>query len=96
MTLELKPQKIPTMEEAYTGVILGSSKGETIQSIALELLDEINEQPFKVKQQKVDNYAASIAECGLIEPIQVMAMPNGRYEILAGRHRFRACRQLWV
>ncbi len=89
-----KPVTTPTPEEAYEGVLGMRKGGEKIVALDLDLLDEIHEQPFKVKQQKVDNYAASIAECGLIEPIQVMAMPNGRYEILAGRHRFRACRQL--
>mgnify|MGYP004538584555 FL=1 len=96
----LQPQAIPKLvttpmpEEAYEGVLGMRKGGEKIVALDLDLLDEIHEQPFKVKQEKVDNYAANIAECGLIEPMQVIAMPNGRYEILAGRHRFRACRQL--
>ena len=95
MTIELKPQQIPTPEEAFQGIILGSSRpNDVVQAIDMSLLDEIDDQPFQINPQKVENYAASISECGLLEPIQVRDKGNGRYEILAGRHRVRACRQL--
>lgn len=58
------------------------------------MLDEIENQPFKINPKKVENYAASIEECGLLEPIQVRAKDSSRYEILAGRHRVRACKLL--
>ena len=42
----------------------------------------------------MENYAASIEECGLLEPIQVRAKDSSRYEILAGRHEVRTCKLL--
>lgn len=95
MVMELKPQQIPTPEEAFQGIILGSSKpNDMVQKIDISLLDEIGNQPFKINPKKVENYAASIEECGLLEPIQVRGKENGRYEILAGRHRVRAYKLL--
>lgn len=95
MTIELKTQQIPTPEEAFQGIILGSSKpNDIVQKIDISLLDEIENQPFKINSKKVENYAASIEECGLLEPIQVRDKENGRYEILSGRHRVRACKLL--
>ena len=95
MSIELKTQQIPTPEEAFQGIILGSSKpNDMIQKIDISLLDEIEDQPFKINLKKVENYASSIEECGLLEPIQVQDKHNGRYEILSGRHRVRACKLL--
>ena len=95
MAIELKTQRIPTPEEAFQGIILGSSQpNDMVQKIDISLLDEIENQPFKINPKKVENYAASIEECGLLEPIQVRAKDSSRYEILAGRHRVRACKLL--
>lgn len=92
--IPLTIQNIPTPEQAYQSVILGSSVIDSIQKIDINLLDEINDQPFKINLNKVESYASSIAEYGQLEPVQVWAKENGRYEILAGRHRVRACKQL--
>jgi len=84
---------IPTPEEAYNSVLLGTkinNDSEKIIEINIDLLDEIDNQPFRINQNKVEQYAESIKEIGLLEPIQVRAKNNGRYEILAGRHRVRA------
>lgn len=41
-------QKIPTIEEAYSGTIFGSvNSNKEIQNIDVSLLDEIIEQAFK-------------------------------------------------
>ena len=49
MVMELKPQQIPTPEEAFQGIILGSSKpNDMVQKIDISLLDEIGNQPFKI------------------------------------------------
>ena len=88
---------IPTPEEAYNSVLLGTkinNDSEKIIEINIDLLDEIDNQPFRINQNKVEQYAESIQEIGLLEPIQVRAKDNGRYEILAGRHRVRAHKQL--
>lgn len=92
--IPLNIQSIPTPEQAYQDIILGSPVNDFVQKIDISLLDEIENQPFRINLNKIENYASSIAEYGLLEPVQVRAKENGRYEILAGRHRVRACKQL--
>ncbi|MFQ7027287.1 MAG: hypothetical protein ACLRRA_10240 [Acutalibacteraceae bacterium] len=58
MAIELKTQRIPTPEEAFQGIILGSSQpNDMVQKIDISLLDEIENQPFKINPKKVENYA---------------------------------------
>ncbi len=49
-------------------------------------------QPFTIDEEKVEALAVSIEENGLIEPIVVRETNDG-YQILAGHHRYRACRK---
>lgn len=87
-----KQQKIPTPEEAYNSFI-GATPDEKIVQIEISLLDEV-EQPFSVNEEKVEDIAKSIAKVGQQDPVIVRKQDNGRYEILAGRHRVRACKLL--
>lgn len=48
-------------------------------------------QPFKTySDERLDSLAKSIAEHGVIDPITVRPLPDGTYQVLAGRHRRRA------
>ena len=48
-------------------------------------------QPFKVyTEERMESLCKSIAEIGVIDPITVRPLPNGTYQVLAGRHRRRA------
>ncbi len=89
-------QPIPTPEEAYNNIILGAKidNSERIVELDIDLLDEIDDQPFRINHKKIEQYAESIKEVGLLEPVQVRVKENGRYEILAGRHRVRAHEQI--
>ena len=44
--------------------------------------------------EALDDLAASIRDNGLAQPITVRPLRHGRYEIVAGERRFRACAQL--
>lgn len=46
--------------------------------------------------KEVDELAASIAKVGLLEPIVVAPLPEGKYEIITGQRRFLAHQQLGV
>ncbi|MFR5070456.1 MAG: ParB N-terminal domain-containing protein [Eubacteriales bacterium] len=75
-----------TPEEAYNSVLLGTkinNISRKIIEINIDLLDEIDDQPFRINQNKVEQYAESIKGV-VVEPIPVRAKDNGRYEILAG------------
>ena len=48
-------------------------------------------QPFKVyTEDRMESLCKSIADIGVIDPITVRPLPDGTYQVLAGRHRRRA------
>ena len=52
-------------------------------------------QPRKYfDNEKMSELKASIKSSGLIQPITVRKISNGKYEIVAGERRYRACREL--
>lgn len=51
------------------------------------------DQPRKhFDKEKLDELANSLAEHGLVQPIVVRQMDNGRYQIISGERRWRAAR----
>lgn len=54
--------------------------------------DVIQPSPFNegLSQENIEEYARSMRETGLIEPIAVYDLGNGRYEILSGHQRYEA------
>lgn len=81
---------LQTPEQAYNA-LLGSEN--QVEEISLSLLDEVENQPFPINNEKIEQIADSILSVGLLEPILVRSLGE-RYEILSGRHRYRACKQL--
>ena len=89
---DIPKQSFPSVADAYNSLI-GIDNTERVVNLPLSQLDEIDEQPFPVNEDKVDQIADSIENVGVIEP--VIVVKNGdRYIILSGRHRFRACQKL--
>ena len=62
-------------------------------NIPLDVIDEIDNQPFPINEEKIEQIADSIENVGVIEPI-IVVEKLGRYKILSGRHRYRACQKL--
>jgi len=60
--------------------------------------DQIDSNPYQPRlafdQESLDELAASIKTLGLIQPVTLRSMPNGRYQIIAGERRYKACCQL--
>ena len=91
--LEIQRQGFPSGVAAAYNNLLGIKSDSQIVLLPLSQLDEIEDQPFPINDSKVDQIADSIENVGVIEPIIVVK--NGeRYNILSGRHRFRACQKL--
>ena len=91
--LEIQRQGFPSGVAAAYNNLLGIKSDSQIVLLPLSQLDEIEDQPFPINDSKVDQIADSIDNVGVIEPIIVVK--NGeRYNILSGRHRFRACQKL--
>lgn len=59
--------------------------------IELSLIDTNPFQPrTDFDQESLEELAASIREIGVIQPITVREMENGRYQLITGERRFRA------
>ncbi len=87
-----EPQEL---KEAYNG-IWGSNK-ENIEYIELNNIVEFeengNKQPFSISSEKVEQIKLSAADIGIITPLLVRKH-NGKYQIIAGHHRFIAAKEL--
>lgn len=86
----VKPQVLKTPEQAYSE-LLGSSSENQIVDIKIDLIDTIDDQPHKIHTDTVQRIAESMKVYGQLEPATVVQKKNGRYALLAGRHRRLAC-----
>ncbi len=63
-----------------------------IHNLPIDKIDSFPDHPFKVKDDEdMMQLVESIMENGLITPIIVRQKDDGRYEIIAGHRRTRAC-----
>ena len=85
--LTIETQGFPTNVSGFLGI------GNQFVNIPLDVIDEIDDQPFPINEEKIEQIADSIENVGVIEPIIVIEN-LGRYKILSGRHRYRACQKL--
>ena len=64
---------------------------ESRQEVDIKFIDTNPYQPRKIFDEvKLQELATSIKTYGVISPILLRKMPNGRYQILAGERRYRA------
>ncbi|MEG0229494.1 MAG: ParB/RepB/Spo0J family partition protein [Oscillospiraceae bacterium] len=64
-----------------------------VSTLKLTQIEPNKEQPRTIfNQESLNELADSIKENGLIQPILVRSMPDGRYVIVAGERRWRASR----
>ncbi len=72
-----------------------SNDTQTPQSVRLSDIEPNRDQPRRTfDEASITSLAESIREHGLIQPILVRPLENGRYQIVAGERRWRACRML--
>jgi ParB family chromosome partitioning protein len=79
------------IEDADQEVIVEKAVGGAEVSI-----DLIETNPFQPRtffdENALEELAASIREVGVIQPITIREMENGRYQLITGERRFRAAR----
>lgn len=76
-----KDVESPANEQVMSGV----------HEIAVDLIDKSPHQPRLIfDPEAIDTLASSIEESGLISPITVRPVENGRYELIGGERRLRA------
>lgn len=63
-----------------------------IRDIPLELIDDFHDHPFKVRDDEdMMQLVESVKERGVITPATVRQKEDGRYELVSGHRRKRAC-----
>jgi ParB family transcriptional regulator, chromosome partitioning protein len=63
--------------------------------VPLSLVDPNPAQPrTSIRPEALEQLTRSIQESGVVQPILVRPVPNGRYQIIAGERRFRAAQSL--
>ena len=68
------------------------AKLSKIRDIPLEEIDDFPDHPFKVREDEdMFQLVESIKERGVISPATVRQMEDGRYELISGHRRKRAC-----
>ena len=66
---------------------------ERLRDIRVAMIEPRSDQPRKhFDEEALAQLATSIAAHGLLQPILVREIPNGRYQIIAGERRWRACK----
>jgi ParB family chromosome partitioning protein len=79
------------------GALFGNAAASDVQNdfeyVPIQQVEPRQEQPRSVFEQgKIDELADSISEHGLLQPLTVRALGDGRYQIIAGERRWRAAR----
>ncbi len=70
-----------------------ADKENTINTLKISLVDPKSDQPRKYfDKEALEELSDSIRENGLLQPILVREYGEGRYQIIAGERRFRACK----
>jgi len=66
-----------------------------ITELAIDLIDEDKAQPrYQFDEEALEELMKSIGEIGLLSPIKVRATTGGRYTIIYGNRRYKACKNL--
>lgn len=66
-----------------------------VNNVDIALIEVNSDQPRKIFDEvKIKELADSILSHGLVQPIVVTKTPSGKYQIVAGERRFRACKMV--
>ena len=84
---------LPTLDDLFsTQEMRDEQKLTRIRDIPLELIDSFPDHPFKVRDDEdMTQLVESIKERGVITPATVRPKDDGRYELVSGHRRKRAC-----
>ena len=85
--------KLPSLDELFSSQEeRDDAKLKRIYEIPLEEIDPFPDHPFKVRDDEdMMNLLESVRANGVLTPATVRKKEDGRYELLSGHRRFRAC-----
>lgn len=72
---------------------MSSLAGKYVE-LPIDSLDDAGWNPNSMKDKEFKRLVRNIKEGGMIDPVQVVPRPDGRYVIIGGHHRRRACELL--
>ena len=84
-------------ESLFAANVLFGEGGQTrrVLDLPLNVVEADGKQPRRhFDEELLDELARSIREHGLLQPVLVRASGEGRYTLVAGERRLRACRRL--
>lgn len=74
--------------------IINGNESDVTAAISMVSISDIETNPFQPRKEfdesALQELAQSIREQGVITPITVRRMPDGKYQLIAGERRFRA------
>ncbi|MBQ4467591.1 MAG: ParB/RepB/Spo0J family partition protein, partial [Firmicutes bacterium] len=93
MAIENKGLKIPSIDDLFTSQEEREEAAiKKIYEIPLSEIDPFPDHPFIVRDDEdMISLAESIKENGVLTPATVRKKEDGRYELLSGHRRMRAC-----
>lgn len=81
------------MGKGLDALFVDNSAGNGAITLALNEIEPNKDQPRKTfSEESLGELADSIREHGVLQPLLVRPMPNGRYQLIAGERRWRAAR----
>ena len=85
----------PGMGRGLAAILPQSGDDEPrYREVPIELIRPNPKQPRRtIDPESISSLAESIAEAGVIQPLVVRPLPDGRYELIAGERRWRAARE---
>jgi ParB family chromosome partitioning protein len=90
-----REEPLVTPRESLGGAASQPTQGASgLASLSLASIEPHPEQPRRhFDEQALDELAESIARRGLIQPVVVRPLENGRYQLVAGERRWRAAQK---
>lgn len=84
---------LPTLDDLFsTQQERDDAKLEKIRDIPLELIDDFPDHPFQVRDDEdMEQLVESIKTNGVLTPAVLRQKEDGRYELVSGHRRKRAC-----
>ena len=86
--------RLPSLDELFSSQEeRDDAKLKRIYEIPLEEIDPFPDHPFKVRDDEdMQNLVESVKANGVLTPATVRKKEDGRYELLSGHRRHRACK----
>lgn len=92
---EAPAQEEPEPAPAPTAASIEETVERKLNEVPLDAIEPNPDQPrTNFKREELEELAASIEREGLLQPILVRSMGEGKYQIIAGERRWQACKLL--